>query len=240
MMATTVPASVRIRCDGVDTDACAGFLRRNGFATDGANDHAPVIMLLEEPDEERLTRALRMPSVACVELAAGAWAPIEPAVAAAGMPALLLSLTSATSYRMPVSLIFAKAVAQRAQLSVETTETLETVLQEAIINGLVHGNLEVSSEGRRSLGGWQELERQVAERLATPKFALRRLRLLATWRPDSVEVCVCDEGNGFVVSDVAAAVPSATSGRGLDIMRILARTMTHSRRGDCVTLTVSR
>jgi anti-sigma regulatory factor (Ser/Thr protein kinase) len=235
-----MPARVRIRCDGVDTDACAGFLRRNAFETEGADERAPVIMLLDGPDEERLARALQMPNLACVEIVAGAPAPIEPTVAAAGMPILLLSLTSATSYRMPVSHLFAKAVAARADLDAETAETLETVLQEAIINSLVHGNLEVSSEGRQTLAGWEDVDREIAKRLAMPKYNLRRLRLLATWQGDSVDVCVCDEGGGFAVAEVPAAEETAVSGRGLDIMRRLAQTMMHNQRGDCVTLTISR
>lgn len=240
MPVLTALARVRIRCDGVDTDTCVHFLQRNAFETEGADETSPVIMLLDSPDEERLVRALQMPSLACVEVVAGMPAPLEPTVAAAGLPILLLSLTSATSYRIPLSNLFAKAVAARAGLDAGITETLETVLQEAIINSLVHGNLEVSSEGRQTLAGWEEVDRQIAARLAMPKFARRRLRLLATWQGDSIDVCVCDEGGGFAVSGVITAPDTAMSGRGLDIMRRLTQTMLHNQRGDCVTLTISR
>src|SRR5205823_758089 len=68
-------------------------------------------------------------------------------------------------------------------------------LEEALLNGLYHGNLEVSSELRQDGGNaFQELAEQRRRR---PPYAARRLHVHVRLRPEEAVFVVRDEGPGF-------------------------------------------
>ncbi len=111
-------------------------------------------------------------------------------------------------------------------------------LEEALVNAIIHGNLEVSSKLRDAAD--DSFERKIAERRTTAPFGDRRARLVATFRPGEATFVVSDEGRGFDPSDV----PDPTDpenlvkphGRGLLLMRTFLDEVSHNAIGNEVTL----
>lgn len=111
-------------------------------------------------------------------------------------------------------------------------------VEEALINAIVHGNLEVSSELRERAD--DAYERAIAERKAAAPYRDRRATLAAAYRPGEAAFAVADEGPGFN----PAAVPDPTDpenlakphGRGLLLMRTFMDEVRHNAKGNEVTL----
>ncbi|MGC1273790.1 MAG: ATP-binding protein [Planctomycetaceae bacterium] len=111
-------------------------------------------------------------------------------------------------------------------------------LEEALINAIVHGNLEVSSQLRDR--GDDSFERVVSERATAAPFRDRQARLEATFRTTDATFVVTDDGPGFDPT----AVPDPTDpenlikpyGRGLLLMRTFMNEVRHNAVGNEVTL----
>lgn len=111
-------------------------------------------------------------------------------------------------------------------------------LEEALINAIVHGNLEVSSQLRDR--GDDSFERVVSKRANAAPFRDRQARLEATFRPTGATFVVADEGPGFDPS----TIPDPTDpenlmkpyGRGLLLMRTFMDEVRHNAAGNQVTL----
>jgi hypothetical protein len=119
-------------------------------------------------------------------------------------------------------------------------------LHEMLVNGAVHGNLQVGS-GRAS--AWQELvarEQLIADALADPVRAGRMVTAALAWDARRVCAAIIDEGNGYQTAaadpPVADTAPRATlraAGRGLLIARAVADVEV-LRGGCCTRLTFAR
>ena len=111
-------------------------------------------------------------------------------------------------------------------------------LEEALLNALVHGNLEVSSELRLQNNG--AYEKLIALRREKVPYCDRKLTINARLTPTEAQFIIRDEGPGFDVS----AVPDPTvaenldkpSGRGLLLMRAFLDEVKHNEQGNEVTL----
>jgi len=122
----------------------------------------------------------------------------------------------------------------------EKAERLRVViaLEEAMINAIVHGNLEVSSKLREQ--GDDAFEQAIAHKRATSPYRDRQAMLKATFRPHQATFVVTDEGQGFNPNDV----PDPTDpenllkphGRGLLLMRTFMDVVEHNEIGNEVTL----
>ena len=77
---------------------------------------------------------------------------------------------------------------------------LSIALEEAIVNAIVHGNLEVSSE-LRELGD-DSYEQAIAERQQNPQYARRRVKLSCQISEQEGMFLIRDQGPGFDVSRI--------------------------------------
>jgi anti-sigma regulatory factor (Ser/Thr protein kinase) len=115
-------------------------------------------------------------------------------------------------------------------------------LEECLLNAIIHGNLEVSSDLRQ--GDETAYDRQIEERRARRPYAGRRVTVTARVSRSEGVFVVQDEGPGFDV----AKVPDPThpehlagvSGRGILLMRTFMTAVQFGDRGNRVTLVKRR
>lgn len=115
-------------------------------------------------------------------------------------------------------------------------------LEEALLNAIYHGNLEVSSELRQH--GDELFLRLVDERRRAEPYRQRRVRVLARLSPMRATFVVADEGPGFDVSRLPDPTdPSHIDrpcGRGILLMRAFMTEVRFNRLGNRVTLVKTR
>ncbi|MBA3314186.1 MAG: ATP-binding protein [Planctomycetota bacterium] len=115
-------------------------------------------------------------------------------------------------------------------------------LEEAMINAIVHGNLDVSSKLREQ--GDDAFEKAIAMKRATSPYRERRASLVATFHPGHATFVITDEGTGFD----PGGIPDPTDpenlikpyGRGLLLMRTFMNTVDYNATGNEVTLVKRR
>ena len=111
-------------------------------------------------------------------------------------------------------------------------------LEEALLNGLYHGNLEVHSDLRESggLAYYQLAER----RRQQPPFSERRLHLDAYLSRKAARFVVRDEGPGFNTASLPDPTDPANleraSGRGLLLIRTFMDEVVYNERGNEITM----
>lgn len=111
-------------------------------------------------------------------------------------------------------------------------------LEEALVNAIYHGNLEVDSELRqRDDDAFYAL---INERRQQPPYCHRRVQVRVTMSPSKAEFVVRDDGPGFQV----ATLPDPTdpenlakaSGRGVMLMRSFMDEVSYNAKGNAVTM----
>lgn len=101
---------------------------------------------------------------------------------------------------------------------------LRLAVQEAVLNGLEHGNLELDSQWKEdfSSDGRDKFSTMRRTRLADPEYANRSVSVKLVHTKDKLEIVVRDEGKGFLnarsTSEEGGVDSMACSGRGLALM----------------------
>lgn len=116
---------------------------------------------------------------------------------------------------------------------------IELALAEALGNSIIHGNLGLQSDLRHSLAGLVEFNTRLAQRLADPTLASRRVTVTAIpLQREGISISVTDDGDGFDIDhelkkpvDVAAK-----SGRGLGLIRKVSSEIEGSNGGRTLTM----
>lgn len=111
-------------------------------------------------------------------------------------------------------------------------------LEEALLNAIIHGNLEVSSELRER--GDDSFEQLIEERCGVTPFCGRRVTVECRLSTTKAAFVISDEGPGFDVR----SVPDPTDpdyldrpcGRGMLLMRTFMDEVRYNDRGNSVTL----
>jgi CheY-like chemotaxis protein len=120
-----------------------------------------------------------------------------------------------------------------------TAIRLGVALEEAVLNGIVHGNLQVDSDLRQE--DEAAYTRRIQERRHEPPFRDRRVHVRAALGPDRAEFTIADEGPGFDPS----ALPDPTDpanldrvgGRGLLLIRTFMDQVHFNAAGNAITMT---
>lgn len=125
----------------------------------------------------------------------------------------------------------------------EETEALKLRLavQEALLNALEHGNLELDSKWKEDLGkdGIDKFSMMRRERLSDPLYANRMVLLTSTFDGKRLEISVKDQGQGFLNLSHAPTPVSqnlSCSGRGMTLMTNAVDEVRFSKNGSEVTL----
>ena len=120
-------------------------------------------------------------------------------------------------------------------------------LDEALVNAMHHGNLEVESS-LRATGEDDDGEdlyyEEIRNRKSIEPFCDRRVQVRASFSNDSIEVQIKDEGQGFDPTEVADPRSpenlTKVSGRGLFLIRTFMDAVTHNNTGNEITLLKNR
>jgi anti-sigma regulatory factor (Ser/Thr protein kinase) len=120
---------------------------------------------------------------------------------------------------------------------------LRLALHEALINAVVHGNLQISSELKERED--DAFAKALAERTADPTYAGRQVLIEVDYDGDSCRWSFTDEGNGFDYPRYLARQPEGealwlNSGRGIMLMRAFVDELHYELGGRKVTLGLRR
>ncbi len=132
-------------------------------------------------------------------------------------------------------------VQRTVEISAKELLQLELVIEEMLANAVYHGSLQISSLVRTA--DRTVFARTLHQRLTTPPWCTRQVRLHVAADGRDIRVTVADEGPGFdVLSTAAAPTENAIhlpSGRGLLLMRAFSDSVDFNDRGNAVTVTRS-
>lgn len=111
-------------------------------------------------------------------------------------------------------------------------------LEEALLNAIVHGNLEISSKLRDADDG--SYERLIALRIGQAPYRDRQVEVTARFSPEAAVFVIRDDGPGFDVE----ALPNSTApgdvarahGRGMRLIRMFFDEVQYNAKGNEVTL----
>jgi anti-sigma regulatory factor (Ser/Thr protein kinase) len=233
-----VSTSFTVCGDNVSADVLASVARQGGgqvWQPEGetlkvlgsADAGRPLMVVLGEVDDDRLIAAMQPGVAACVEVAHGQ----VPDLSRAVLDGLYLNLSTASAYGMEPAHHFCEALAQRVELSEKTSQLMELALHEALVNAMVHGNLEVGPIAKDSLEDFMQFCQLVESRLSDSAYGPRRVVMYARWPGETVDVVIEDQGNGYDPDAVDDVDLTKKSGRGLFLIRDIAREVLVEDRG---------
>ena len=128
-------------------------------------------------------------------------------------------LTCPVIYSTNIAEIFTRALNRRLHFSKSQFEGIHFALHESIVNGLIHGNLHVTSSMRQSARDFVEYARLLHSRLQDPEYAHKSISIVASWDKKKLEIKIRDEGAGYApMSRLEKAKSNDKSGRGLRII----------------------
>ncbi len=156
----------------------------------------------------------------CVEMAYGQLLSGDHLLPTLERHGLYMALSTATAYSLGPAHLFCKVLSDRFGLGADMRDSIELAVHEAVVNGLLHGNLEIDSDDRQTLDGFRKYCETIEAHLRDPALAGRCIEVSAVVTETSIELTVVDNGPGY---DAAAVAPSddpeRKSGRGLQLIR---------------------
>ncbi|NBX03590.1 MAG: ATP-binding protein [Alphaproteobacteria bacterium] len=136
------------------------------------------------------------------------------------MPDFFVLLLTPSTYHLPVAQKLSAALMKRFLLPHEMMIPLETCLQEALLNAVIHGNLAVDSRFQ-TLSGFESFCSLIETRLAKAPYCNRRITISAWCDTGHLTLCVADEGDGFRFHK-GLPEDGMPHGRGMYLIRSLA------------------
>jgi anti-sigma regulatory factor (Ser/Thr protein kinase) len=163
---------------------------------------------------------------------------IAELIASAKNQEIRISFPSNRRLIAPVLVMLREIAQSMGSLTEREQLTACIALEEALVNAVVHGNLEVSSK-LRDLED-DSFEQMIATRLEKAPYGDRQVEVIARLTPLEASFTIRDEGPGFNVADVPDPTAEEniclTHGRGLFLMRSFMDEVTHNSTGNQVTL----
>ena len=156
---------------------------------------------------------------------------------------LSLLLTGPLIYKYDVAYIFTTALQQRRKYSDERQKAIHLAVHESLVNGLFHGNLQISSSMRQNVVGFISYLDLVGRRLNTPAYARKAISICSTWNKYRMEIKIKDEGMGYSLAQILkrdTGDVSSKSGRGLQIIAHAVDSCTIDNYGKEITLSFLR
>jgi CheY-like chemotaxis protein/anti-sigma regulatory factor (Ser/Thr protein kinase) len=214
----------------------------------------PVLLMTAQGSEELAVEALRRGAASYVtkrrlgeDLVSTVQQILDAASAERGQTRLMNRVVrTETEYILPNDTTLVHALVQQIRELMRNMRTfpendrlrIGIAVEEALLNALYHGNLEVSSELREQ--GNAEYENLAKARMGSEPYAARRLHVTMFLTQGEARFVVRDEGPGFDPSDIPDPTDpdylERPSGRGMLLMRSFMDAITYNDVGNCVTL----
>ncbi len=149
-------------------------------------------------------------------------------------------LTCPVIYACNIAQNITQALQQFIVFPAGQQESIHFALHESIVNGLIHGNLQINSSMRQSARDFIEYARLLHDRLNDPSYAQKSISVIAVWNTKKLEIKIRDEGAGYGSS--SSTIKQSTTmqhktGRGIRIIAGAADSCTIEDFGREITLT---
>jgi sigma-B regulation protein RsbU (phosphoserine phosphatase) len=185
-------------------------------------------LLLTSRRLEVVDVGLAPPYSGFIEIGAQGVSDVNPAcLEAAEQGGLCLSLSVAGAWACCAANLLGNAVSRRFGGNRDWV-AVEHCLSEAITNAMIHGGLGVKSALRETPEGLAAYARAIQEGLSDPVRATKRVEVTVVPLPgDDVQITVYDRGEGYDFDAMfnLKAVPDAKHGRGLTVIRKVAKSV---------------
>lgn len=134
-----------------------------------------------------------------------------------------LSITSRSAYQLPVAYILARRFNRLGWLGPDQVSGFESCLHEALINAVVHGNLEIAG-GFNGNDAFAAFYDSIQSKLHTPEYGERRIYIILSHVRKRLYLRVSQSGVGHPENRQPDALDQQ-HGRGLSIIRHLTQGM---------------
>lgn len=150
---------------------------------------------------------------------------------------LYLSLTTASAYKNEIALHYYRWIASKIDLNDDLAMKLELALQEAMANGLIHGNMGLDKtlpDSFHELGAYGD---EVRGKLDSAENGQKRIEVWARWDADELTVSILDHGAGFEAKEPS---DSGVTGWGLCLIESLTAGIAITEGGRMMTMWFER
>ena len=148
------------------------------------------------------------------------------------------SFSTRNAYRAPPCLDIMAELQAFTGFSDAHNGLIETALHEAVLNAVIHGNLEMGSAsaefGDGTLSSFEAFYQAVDQKLQSANLAERQVEIAARVSNGTLTLSVTDEGKGFETSTSPSV--ARTSGRGMLIIGSVADQCSHDLGGRRITM----
>jgi len=163
---------------------------------------------------------------------------ISSATSSAGQE-LRLSMPSHRRFITPVVTMLQEFCERYGAFEKQELVKIGVALEEALVNSVVHGNLQINSSLRDQDDG--SFEKMIALRQEKAPYRQRRVEIISRYWVGAVSFTISDEGSGFdpaaVPDPLEGEFAARLHGRGMLIMRSFMDTVAYNSIGNQVTLT---
>lgn len=155
-------------------------------------------------------------------LEVGAYQPLEASLEqlVAHAPDFALCMTTHSAYYSGMAHAVSLVLNQRFGFLSYKSMEIETCLQEAIMNAIVHGNLGIES-GFSSPQAMESYFQKIKDQLEVPLYKNKRITVTASEYNDHITIGVSDQGEGFSIGE-SVIEHTRPHGRGVLLMRSMA------------------
>lgn len=124
-------------------------------------------------------------------------------------------------------------------------KNVRLALDEALVNAIVHGNLEIDSRQKgNTLADLVAYDQLVRNRCQLPPYNQRRVHITSQITTDFAKITIADEGNGFnhaaLPKDFSDIDTLTSYGRGLLLIRTFMDSVSFNSKGNAITMIKKR
>ncbi len=213
------------------------------FLTEGSKKQIPALcVIIGDVSEERFKEILKLPIDGIIDANATKRSVvdfIEYQKTHKYPNGLSFLLTGPLVYKYDVAYIFTGALQSRRKFSDARRKAIHLAVHESLVNGLFHGNLELSSSMRQDVVGFVSYLDLISRRLNSPKYAKKAISICSVWNKFKLEIKIKDEGMGYSLAQILkrdSGDASSKSGRGLQIIAHAVDSCTIDNYGKEITL----